>query len=105
MSDLPSTLTSLLPAMGADPKDTVVVEYRGGFAKATVKKDDGQVFTQRVYSPGGFKSFTAFNPAGMERQDVINLVHHMKHKDGLTQTEIANNLGISQSTVSNYLRK
>lgn len=91
--------------MGAEPDDTVTIEYRGGFAEATVKKSDGRVFTQQVYSKGGFQAFTAFNPDQMTRKEMVSLVHQMKTRDKLTQTEIAKKLGISQSSVSNYLRK
>ncbi|MEX3729042.1 winged helix-turn-helix transcriptional regulator [Bilophila wadsworthia] len=105
MKKLPTILPELLPSMGATPEDSVIVEYHSGFAEATVKKNDGRVLTQRVYSKGGFQSFTAYNPDEMEREDLIRLVHQMKTKDRLTQSEIARRLGISQSTVSNYLRK
>lgn len=49
---------------------------------------------------------TAFNPTAMKTSDLIELVKDMKASDPqMTQTAIANELGISQSSVSNYLKK
>lgn len=104
MSKLPSLLPSFLPSVGADPDDSVVVEYQKGFAQATVRKSDGRVLTQRVYSRGGFQAFTAFDPNSMSRDEMKQLVREMRATERTTQAEIARKLGISQSTVSNYLR-
>lgn len=104
--NLPTILAKSLPELGVEPDDIATIEYRGGFAKATVKKSDGRVFTQRVYSKGGYQTLSAFNPDSMNREELIGLVKDMKAADPkLTQTEIANELGISQSSVHNYLKK
>lgn len=104
MSQLPTLLPSFLPNVGAEPDDSVVVEYHKGFAQATVRKPDGRVLTQRVYSRSGFQSFTTFEPATMSRDEMKHLVREMRATEHTTQAEIARKLGISQSTVSNYLR-
>ena len=104
MTKLPSLLPNFLPNVGVEPDDSVVVEYQNGFAQMTLRKSDGCVTTQRVYSRKGFQEFTVFDPNSMTRDEMKDLVRNMRATEHCTQAEIARKLGISQSTVSNYLR-
>lgn len=106
--NLPEILRNTLPQLNVQQDDSVTIKYSAGFAKATVKKNNGETMTQRLYSQNGYQSqtFTAFNPDQMDKTELINLVKDMKKRNPKTsQAEIAEDLGISQSTVSNYLKK
>ncbi|USR00335.1 helix-turn-helix domain-containing protein [Sphingomonas aerolata] len=104
---LASELKALTNRLSEDPgvkKFTVTVNKDTGIAKATAVGRRGQTFTQEVVGPGLTATMT-YDPrskGGKASRDE-NIV--ALYRRDLTQTEIAGRLDISQSTVSNVLRR
>jgi DNA-binding transcriptional regulator LsrR (DeoR family) len=104
---LASELKALTSRLSEDPgvkKFTVTVNKDTGIAKATAVGHRGQTFTQEVVGPGLTATMTYLpkNKGGKASRDQ-NIV--ALYERDLTQTEIAERLDISQSTVSNVLRR
>jgi hypothetical protein len=104
---LASELRALTNRLSEDPgvkKFTVTVNKETGIAKATAVGHHGQTITQEVVGPGLTATMT-YNPqtkAGKVGRDQ-NI--QALYERGLTQVEIAERLNVSQSTVSNVLRR
>ncbi len=104
---LASELKELTDRLSNDPgvkKFTVTVNKQTGIAKATAVGHRGQTYTQEVVGPGltVTMTFTPKTKGGRAARDK-NIC--ALYKRDLTQTEIAERLDVSQSTVSNVLRR
>lgn len=104
---LASELKALTDRLSDDPgvkKFTVTVNKETGIAKATAVGHRGQTFTQEVVGPGltATMSYTPKTKGGKATRDQ-NIV--ALYERDLTQMEIAERLNVSQSTVSNVLRR
>lgn len=104
---LASELNALTARLSDDPgvkKFTVTVNKETGIAKATAVGHRGQTFTQEVLGPGLTATMT-YSPKtkggkALRDQNIVAL-----YERDLTQMEIAERLNVSQSTVSNVLRR
>ncbi len=104
---LASELKTLTDRLSDDPgvkKFTVTVNKETGIAKATAVGHRGQTFTQELVGPGLTATMSYFpkSKGGKAARDQ-NIV--MLYERDLTQVEIAERLDVSQSTVSNVLRR
>lgn len=104
---LASELKALTDRLSDDPgvkKFTVTVNKETGIAKATAVGHRGQTFTQEVVGPGltATMTYTPKTRGGKAARDQ-NIV--ALYERDLTQMEIAERLDVSQSTVSNVLRR
>ncbi|OBZ97308.1 hypothetical protein ADU59_01660 (plasmid) [Pararhizobium polonicum] len=104
---LASELKTLTDRLSDDPgvkKFTVTVNKETGIAKATAVGHRGQTFTQEVVGPGLTATMTYIPKSkggkAARNQNIVAL-----YERDLTQMEIAERLDISQSTVSNVLRR
>lgn len=104
---LASELKMLTDRLSDDPgvkKFTVTVNKETGIAKATAVGHRGQTFTQEVVGPGLTATMTYIPKSkggkAARDQNIVAL-----YERDLTQMEIAERLDISQSTVSNVLRR
>jgi DNA-binding NarL/FixJ family response regulator len=104
---LASELKALTNRLSDDPgvkKFTVTVNKETGIAKATAVGHRGQTFTQEVVGPGLTATMTyAPKTKGGKAARDQNIV--ALYERDLTQMEIAERLNVSQSTVSNILRR
>jgi len=104
---LASELKALTDRLSDDPgvkKFTVTVNKETGIAKATAVGHRGQTYTQEVVGPG-LTATMAYTPRtkggkAARNQNIVAL-----YERELTQVEIAERLDVSQSTVSNVLRR
>jgi hypothetical protein len=104
---LASELKTLTDRLSDDPgvkKFTVTVNKETGIAKATAVGHRGQTFTQEVVGPGLTATMTYIPKTkggkAVRDQNIVAL-----YERDLTQMEIAERLDVSQSTVSNVLRR
>ncbi len=104
---LASELKALTDRLSEDPgvkKFTVTVNKESGIAKATAVGHRGQTFTQEMVGPGLTATMTYLPKTkggkAARDQNIATL-----YERGLTQMEIAERLDVSQSTVSNVLRR
>lgn len=84
--------------------DKFVIKGASGVAVAHVQKPDGQVYSARVQANGALQQFTQFDANRLTLEERRELEHKLHYKDNLTQSEIADLLGVSQATVSNDLK-
>ena len=104
---LASELKALTDRLSDDPgvkKFTVTVNKETGIAKATAVGHRGQTFTQEVVGPGLSATMNYIPKVkggkAVRDQNIVAL-----YERDLTQVEIAGRLDVSQSTVSNVLRR
>ena len=97
-------LPSFLSGLGISEDDSIQVSYSGGVAECIIRTPDGRVITQRAFAQGRFRESTELDTRGMGREDKRQLARKLRKRGKLTQTQIAQRLGVSQPTVSNYLR-
>ena len=100
----PSGLPPFLSGLGISENDSIQVSYSGGVAECIIRTPDGRVITQRAFAQGRFRESTELDTRGMGREDKRQLARTLRGRGNLTQTQIAQRLGVSQPTVSNYLR-
>ena len=100
----PSGLPPFLSGLGISENDSIQVSYSGGVAECIIRTPDGRVITQRAFAQGRFRESTELDTRGMGREDKRQLARKLRKRGKLTQTQIAQRLGVSQPTVSNYLR-
>ncbi|MGN7126746.1 sigma factor-like helix-turn-helix DNA-binding protein [Methylorubrum thiocyanatum] len=104
---LASELKALTDRLSEDPgvkKFTVTVNKETGIAKATAVGHRGQTFTQEVVGPGLTATMTYIPKSkGAKAARDRNIV--ALYERDLTQVQIAERLDVSQSTVSNVLRR
>lgn len=104
---LASELKALTDRLSDDPgvkKFTVTVNKETGIAKATAVGHRGQTFTQEVVGPGLMATMT-YTPKGKGKKAARDANIVALYERDLTQVEIAERLDVSQSTVSNVLRR
>ncbi len=101
-------IPALFEHMGIEkvtPKDKFTLEYSSNFLSATIKRASGKVEVVRMHTKqAGFSEMSVFEPTEMTKAQRDEIVHKLK-SDGLSQSKIAQRLGISQANVSNILRK
>lgn len=104
---LASELKALTDRLSDDPgvkKFTVTVNKQTGVAKATAVGHRGQTYTQEVFGPGLTATMT-YVPKTKGRKAARDQNIVALYQRDLTQVEIAERLDVSQSTVSNVLRR
>lgn len=96
---------SLAEALNINPrKDELKLRIKGGVASAVVKRRDGTVQSITTMLGGRFKRRTEFDSSNLTQRERVKLVKQLR-KEGLTQTAIAEYIGMSQGTVSQDLKK
>lgn len=97
-------LSDIFPEVRLQPGVKLEMSYSSGFAECRQYASSGEVSIHRKYAPNqSFQQLTVFNANTMHRDELISLCKAL-YSDGYTQVRIAQMLGISQATVSNYLR-
>lgn len=95
----PTTNVSIFEIMKINPQtDSYKISGGAGVAVAHVKKTTGEIVSVYARANGAFKQMTRFNPSDLSISERRNLELDL-HKDGWTQNEIADFLGVSQATV------
>lgn len=104
----PHPLPALFARLGLDkvtPRDKFEITYANDLFTVAVTREDGAQEIHRMHRTGrGFRSVHQFNPNDLTREERDNLVREMR-ADRMTQSNIARHTGISQTTVSNILRR
>lgn len=100
----PDNLLSALSEFNVRPTDTFKITGSGGVVSIHKTKKDGRVESLRVRANGSFQQATRFDPSQISITERRELEVGM-YESGLSQSEIADLLGISQATVSLDLRK
>ena len=96
------TLAETMEDLSIDPvHDTFKIMGAAGVVVAHVSKPSGQILSARVRG-NSFKQLTQFDPSEISVADRRQLEKQM-HDDGMTQSEIADLLGVSQSLVAKDL--
>lgn len=102
-NDLSTELATMTESLTANPnvdRFTVSVNKRTGIARATAVGGDGRTRTHEMIGPG-LSSTMTYTPNDTATRDA-NI--RALRRDGYTQQEIADRLGISQALVSKVLR-
>lgn len=104
-----SVIPSLFERLGmsaATPNDSFTINYTNNIFTVTLRRaETSSVETLRTHRNGkGFSQVTSFNPDEMSKNDRNDIVLTLR-KDRIPQQQIADLLGLSQSTVSNICRK
>ena len=85
----------------------IKLTIKGKTAIVIIKDNEtGVVLTQKMHAEG-LKQWSSFNQNSISIDERRNLVQRLINDDGLTQSEVASYLGISQSQVSkdfNYMK-
>lgn len=84
--------------------DKFLIKGAAGVAVAHVQKPDGRVYSMRVQANGALQQFTQFDANRLTVEERRKLEAEMYHNNQLTQSEIADILGVSQATISNDLK-
>lgn len=84
--------------------DTIELKFVKGLWRSRRVYEDGRVETSRAYMQGKLRTLTFYDGAKMSVADRVKLVKRL-YAEGHTQTEIAQLIGVSQSTVSNDIRR
>lgn len=101
-----------LPALFADlglgrvsTKDKLTITYGDGTIKATVKRTSGVTQTVVRNVKAGFRSMTEFDPGEMRNKDERNEHIRRLYKQGLTQQQLAEQFGLSQSMINRIINE
>lgn len=103
-NELASELANVTEELSSNPRVSrfsVTVNKKTGIAKATAVGNDGKTVTRELIGPG-LTATTQYTPSDKNARDANIAALYRK---GLTQTEIAQQLGVSQALVSNVLRQ
>lgn len=100
----PDSMLSALSDFSLRPNDTFKITGSKGVLSIHKRRSDGRVESLRVRANGSFRQATQFDPSQISITERRKLESDM-HKSGLSQSEIADLLGVSQATVSLDLRK
>ncbi|MBV8593742.1 MAG: hypothetical protein JOZ27_05525 [Caulobacteraceae bacterium] len=100
----PNGLSAVLGNIQLRPNDTFKVTASNGVLSIHKRHPDGRVESLRLRARGSFRQTTQFDPREVTVSERRRLEAEM-HKSGLSQSEIADLLGVSQPTVSLDLRK
>ena len=98
--DLPATVQGLVSSPCVESFN-VSVNKKTGVTSLTVNSADGSTTTQQALSPGLIQS-TSYTPSKPASRDAAVAA---LHNNGLTQTQSARALNVSQATVSNVQRR
>lgn len=90
--------------LDVEESDSVEISYHDGIATLNIQKNDGRVLQQTIYTNGGFKEFTQYDPRDANLDQKKEMTKKL-YRAGNTQVQIAKKLGISQSSVSLYVRE
>ncbi|WP_425102228.1 helix-turn-helix domain-containing protein [Tropicibacter sp. S64] len=104
---LASEFEALTDRLWEDPrvkKFTVTVNKETGIAKATAVGHRGQTSMQEIVGPGLIAT-TTYMPKARDGRAARDENIVALYDRGLTQVDIAGRLNVSQSTVSNVLRR
>ncbi|MBY5551027.1 sigma-70 family RNA polymerase sigma factor [Rhizobium leguminosarum] len=104
---LPTTHKSmeiLTSMFGIEPGDKFNLSGISDFMSLHVEKPDGRVISQKFRTDGSFRQVTVFNKGTVDPEERRKIVVQLD-KDGLSQSAIADLLGISQPTVSLDLQR
>jgi DNA-binding NarL/FixJ family response regulator len=100
----PDGMLTVLTDFNLRPSDTFKIVSAKGVLTIHNRKANGEVQSMRVRAKGSFKQATSFDPSQITIAERRELEAGM-HQSGLSQSEIADLLGVSQATVSLDLRK
>ncbi|HII3799653.1 TPA: hypothetical protein ACY38O_000807 [Pasteurella multocida] len=95
------TLSGVLASIvQAGDSNDIKLTIKGKTATAVIRDNQtGAVLTQKMHTER-FTEWTSFNPRTVSVDERRDLVYRLIKDDGLTQSEVASYLGISQSQVS-----
>ncbi len=96
---LPTLLNQYMPS---SENNDVTIKIRGNIATAIIKQQNGTVITQRMQQ--GLKEWTSFDPNTVSINERRKLVKSLINEKKMTQTEVSEILGVSQSLVSKDYR-
>lgn len=101
-----------LPALFADlglgrvsTKDKLTIAYGDGTIKATVKRTSGVTQTVVRNVKAGFRSMTEFDPGEMRNKAERNSHIRRLYKQGLTQVQLGEQFGLSQSMINRIINE
>jgi hypothetical protein len=98
-------VVSAVSYLSIDPQhDTFKITGSSGVISRHVRKSDGEVISLRVRARGSFRELTTFDANELSVPERRRLERDM-YKDGLSQSAIADLLGLSQATVSLDLKR
>jgi hypothetical protein len=97
-------LSVMLGSLQLRPTDTFKMTVSNGVLSINRRHSDGRVESLRLRARGSFRQTTVFDPSDVTIPERRALEAQM-HEEGLSQSEIADLLGVSQATVSLDLRK
>ena len=100
----PDAMLEALSDFNLRPGDTFKIISAKGVLAIHKRKPSGEVQSVRVQAKGSFKQATSFDPTQISIAERRKLEEGMT-KQGLSQSAIADLLGVSQATVSLDLRK
>ncbi|BAU90585.1 MULTISPECIES: hypothetical protein [Methylobacteriaceae] len=100
----PDPMLDVLSTFRLKPTDTFKIVSSKGVLTINRRKSTGEVEQMRVRAKGSFQQLTKFEPAQITIAERRKLEAEMV-KSGLTQSEVADLIGVSQATVSLDLKK
>lgn len=86
-------------------KDKFTISYSGGTLKATVKRRSGVAQTVVRNVQVGFRVMTEFDPDEMKSKEDRNRYIREAVNKGLTQQQVAEQFGLSQSMVNRIVNQ
>jgi hypothetical protein len=88
---------------GVSTKDKFKIAYSDGTLSVTVKRPSGVTQTVTRNVEAGFRALTEFDPVEMKNKAERNKHIHKAAKKGMSQQQIADQFGLSQSMVNKII--
>jgi DNA-binding NarL/FixJ family response regulator len=85
-------------------RDVLKLHIQGDVVKASIKRANGEVHSATAMLGGRFQSRTSYDAAGASPEQRRKLVKQLS-KEGFRQTAIADQLGVSQATICQDLKR
>jgi DNA-binding NarL/FixJ family response regulator len=98
------SIEAVLTGLKIGPRDTFKITGSSNILSVHVKKPNGAVRSAKLKAEGSFQQLTSFDPTILTIKERRKLTKKL-YRQGVSQTEIGNMLGISQATVSLDLKR